>query len=130
MKKGFIYFIFLVYLLISCDEGWIDKPKKLIPEDKMIEILVDIHLSNSLYATRSFTEIDSVKLSSKDYYYSVLELHNVTDTVFEKSLLYYANFAKDYEKMYAKVTDKLNLMKQEYSNENDEPVNIGNAPRH
>ena len=129
MKKVYLYLILFVFVGFSCGEKWIEKPKKLIPEEEMIEILVDIHIANSIFTSRSYTVLDSVKLTSRDFYYSTLHTHQVSDTLFEKSLLYYASYAKDYERMYAKVSDKIKLMKQEFSDEEGLPVNIGNRPK-
>lgn len=126
MKKLSIYLIFLFLIPISCGEKWIEKPDKLITEKTMIDMLVDLHVANSMLTTRQYKNADSLKFESKDFYYSMLNKYEVADTLFEKSLLYYASYSKDYEKMYAKVLDKLNLMEQEYLRIEDEPVDIGN----
>ena len=128
MKKLPIYLVLLVLVAYSCGEKWIEKPENLIPEKKMVDILVDIHIGDAIFSTRYITSIDSLELSYKDFYYSALQNHGVSDTLFEKSLLYYVHYSKDYEKMYAKVFDKLSLMEQEFSKEENTPVDIGNKP--
>lgn len=129
MKKVYLHLILLAFVAYSCGEKWIEKPKNLLSEKDMVEILVDIHISNSMFNSRGYSPNDSIKLTSRDFYYSTLRSHEVSDTLFEKSLLYYASYAKQYERMYAKVSDKLKLMNQEYSVEENLPVNIGNRSR-
>jgi hypothetical protein len=107
-------FLFCIVLIVSCDEPPIPKPEQLVSEKKMIDMLVDIHLAEAMFGQLRY-DSDYSKLTSADYYYSVLEKHNMPDSIFEKSLVYYASEPRDFEKMYQKVLDKLNIMEQELS---------------
>ncbi len=113
-------------MLTACGEKWIEKPKNLIPQKKMVDMLADMHIANSMYLMKEYPNSDSLNFKSQDFYYSVLNKHEVTDTLFEKSLLYYMHYSKDYEKIYSKVLDKLSSMEQEYSIKEGQPVDIGN----
>lgn len=92
----------------------------------MINILVDIHLAEATFQNRRNTVQDIISFKSEDYYYSILRKHNVPDSTFEKSLLYYASVPKDFEKIYSKVLDKLHLLEQQYIEKENQPVDIGN----
>ncbi len=122
----FRFLIFLLLLFSGCDKTVYKKPKNLIPEKKMIDILVDVHLAEAMFQNRQFKEEDIKKLKSEDYYYSVLKKHSVADSTFEKSLVYYGGFPKELEKMYSKVLDKLHLMEQKYIEKGNQPVDVGN----
>ncbi len=122
----FRYLILLLLIFPGCDKPVYPKPKNLVPEQKMIDILVDVHLAEAMFQNRQFKEDDLKKLKTEDYYYSVLKKHNVVDSTFEKSLVYYGGYPKDFERMYSKVLDKLHLMEQKYIEKGNQPVNVGN----
>ena len=102
-------------LFFSCSKPPVEKPEKLIHADKMIDMLVDVHLAESAFNTRRSQDSLVMKSSSVDFYYSVLEKYHVADSVFEKSLVFYASQPRKFEKMYRKVMNKLNEMEHEYS---------------
>lgn len=122
------YLLLLVPLMMafhSCDEPVVDKPKNLVSRDQMINILTDIHLAEAIYQTRRFSSDRIMQLTDNDFYYSVLKKHNVPDSTFELSLIYYTSMPKEYEKIYSRVLNKLNEMEQKFENKEMQPVDIG-----
>ncbi|WP_297088694.1 DUF4296 domain-containing protein [uncultured Draconibacterium sp.] len=119
MKKAFLILFALVFAFIACEEEVITKPEHLLKEKRMIEMLVDVHLAEATYTQFRY---DSIMLnnSSENFYYSVLDKHAVTDSVFEQSLVYYASKPKDFEKMYRKVMSRLSEIEQERSGRKEE----------
>jgi hypothetical protein len=113
MKKTVIILAFLV-TAFACDHEVIEKPKHLVKEKQMINMLVDIHLAE---ATFNHRRNDSIvrKSSSVNFYYSVLEKYEVPDSVFERSFVYYASNPKNFEKMYREVMNKLSETEQGFS---------------
>ena len=89
-------------------------------------MLVDIHLAEALFQNRQYKPEEVIHLKSEEYYYSVLKKYGVADSTFEESLVYYGSLPKDFEKMYAKVLDKLHLLEQKYNPMENKPVDIGN----
>lgn len=114
MKKTVIILAFLVTAIVACDREVIEKPKHLIKEKQMINMLVDIHLAE---ATFNHRRNDSIvrKSSSVNFYYSVLEKYEVPDSVFDRSFVYYASNPKNFEKMYREVMNKLSETEQGFS---------------
>jgi peptide subunit release factor RF-3 len=100
--------------VIACDNEMIEKPKHLVSEKKMIEMLYDIHLAE---ATFNQMRGDSVvrNSSSANFYYSVLAKYGIADSIFEKSFVYYASTPKNFEKMYREVMNRLSETEQEFS---------------
>jgi hypothetical protein len=113
MKKTVIILAFLV-TAFACDREVIEKPKHLVREKQMINMLVDIHLAE---ATFNHRRNDSIvrKSSSVNFYYSSLEKYEVPDSVFERSFVYYASNPKNFEKMYREVMNKLSETEQGFS---------------
>jgi hypothetical protein len=65
--------VFLLgWILTSCEKPIVEKPKDLVSKDKMIDMLTDIHISESMYQTRRDTSQDMRKITVADLYYSVL----------------------------------------------------------
>lgn len=106
-KIGALLVIALVWGMTSCYTTSVPKPEKLIDKDKFIEIMVDMYLVQGINNTT--VPVDSVKtVTSTDLYFSVLGKHEVADSVFVRSLIYYSSFPKEYEKMHAKMMNILN----------------------
>ncbi len=114
MKKALFILTFIVTTFVSCDKPVIEKPRHLVKEKQMINMLVDIHLAE---ATFNHMRYDSIirNSTSANFYYSVLEKYEVADSVFEKSFVYYASNPRNFEKMYRQVMNKLSETEQGFS---------------
>lgn len=108
----------------SCEKPVVEKPKDLVSKDKMIDMLTDIHISESMYQTRRYTSQDMRKITEADLYYSILKKYDVADSTFERSLIYYSSLPKEYERIYSRVLNKLNEMEQEINKQKNQPVDI------
>lgn len=119
MKKLIVIFCILTLVFVACDKLPIEKPKDLISEKQMIQMLVDIHIAE---ATFNHMRYDSLvrKSSSANFYYSVLNKYEVQDSVFEKSFVFYSSTPKHFEEMYKDVMNKLSEIEQEYSGRKNE----------
>lgn len=119
MKKLLIIFLVSVFAFVACEDPIVPKPKNLIKEKQMIEMLVDIHMAEATFAKFRHDSIMKNN-SSANFYYSVLDKYEVPDSVFEKSFVFYASVPRDFEKMYRKVMNKLSQVEQEYSGRKEE----------
>src|SRR5512135_1223958 len=116
--------ILLLLFVTSCEEETTVRPAHLISRDKMVGILVDIHLTDAAYRTRHFSSEQVKQFSESDFYYSVLRKHRIADSVFESSLIYYCSKPKEFEKIYTRVINKLTEMEQEETKKTQKPVNL------
>lgn len=125
MKSRVIILSILVFAFVSCEKTAIEKPRHLIKEKQMINMLVDIHLAE---ATFNHLRNDSIvrKSSSENFYYSVLAKYEVPDSVFEKSFVYYASNPKNFEKMYREVMNKLSETEQSFSGRKNDILEFEN----
>jgi len=124
MRNIIIILLFILVAFVSCEEPPAEKPKHLIKENQMIDMMVDVHLAQSLFTIRHNQDSLLKNTTATDFYYSVLNKYNVPDSVFEKSFVYYASSPKKFEKMYRKVMNKLNEMQQEYSDRPKEQIEL------
>lgn len=125
MRIRYLLLILCVLTFFSCDETWIEKPKGLVKEDQMVDILIDLHISNSLYENGQYENGQYLNYSSSDFYYSVLQKHQVVDSVFEKSFIYYSSYPEKLEEIYSKVLDKVNQMNTELLESINQPLDLG-----
>jgi len=127
MIKTLKYFL-LVALVISCKNNNIEKPKKpdnLISTDKMIEVIYDISLINSVKGVNKKI-IEHKGISPEDYIY---KRHDIDSLQFALSNEYYAYNLKTYEAIYYNVKEKLEEDKNKFENlkvEDQKEQNIKN----
>ncbi|WP_186756246.1 DUF4296 domain-containing protein [Echinicola salinicaeni] len=109
MKKIIIFIIALSGLLSCSKEG---QPDYLLSEDKMVEIMVDIHLAEGM-ASSLPVSYDSSKKLYPLFESRVFENHQVIDTVYMESLEYYLRDTEKMEELYGRVIDSLNVKEKE-----------------
>ena len=108
VKYGIIFFFFIG---LSCqDVRYMDKPKNLIPEDKMVDILTEMALVN---AARNYNKIllEQTGIKPDQYIYDKFEIDSVQ---FEKSNAYYTEKYDDYQRVFDKVKDSLLSLKTHF----------------
>ena len=86
----------------------------------MVDILVDVHLAEASFNSRRHRDSIVGNSSSVNFYYAVLQKHGMQDSIFEKSLLFYASQPRRFEKMYRKIMNQLTEKEQEYSGRKSE----------
>ncbi|MHA7131988.1 DUF4296 domain-containing protein [Algoriphagus namhaensis] len=103
MKK-LLPIIFLLIVSFSCAEK--EKPEFVISEDKLVSVLVDIHIAEGISSSLPIPYDSSMVMYSlleKDLF----EKHEVSDSVFTESLIYYLRFPEVMDEVYARVVDSL-----------------------
>ena len=104
-----VIFLLLMISAAACKEKGYPKPKELISEKEMVDVLCDIHLAEALANRTRYKTIDSIKMESKDLYQAALDKHGLNDSILAMSVIYYSARPKVYEKIYTKVVEQLNL---------------------
>lgn len=110
MKK-IIGFLAILLLSFSCeDKNTPERPKDLISEDKMVDILIDLSLISSAKGLNKKV-IENNGITPDRY---VFEKHNIDSVQFSQSNAYYAYFLDDYTNIYERVKDSLEKLKIKY----------------
>lgn len=112
MQKHILIVVILLFIFCSCEKKVVEKPKNLVPREKMIDMIVDLHVGDAVFQSRRYANEPIKKYSDTDLYHSILKKYDVADTIFEKSLIYYASLPKEFEKMYSKALSKLNAQEE------------------
>lgn len=97
------------------------EPKNAIKRDKYIDVLVDVHIAEAMYADRFRYKYDSVQSSA--LYLSVLEKYNVTEDQMLLTALYYSRNQREYKKVFTEVLDKISI-KLDEENKIEEPLQV------
>lgn len=105
--KNFLVIIGSCLLMISCNSKAVEKPKNLISEDVMVDILYDLHVFNSI-KLNAISNANQDNRSPADYIYQKYE---VDSAQFASSDRYYAADIEEYEKLYQRVTSKITVEK-------------------
>jgi len=114
MKKLLIIILGLVFF--SCSNQT-KVPEYVIPKDDMIDIILDIHLTDGLF-TISKIRKEITSADSLNYYDEVFRNYGYTRADFDTSVYYYSKNINEYDKIYEEVLNRLNEMDTELRKEN------------
>ncbi len=110
LKKWFL-FVSIAMLAVSCDSIFTSKPAGTLNEDEMINILVDIHL------TEATLRISNDSLSRKNdttdqriRFAHVFRKHDINPDDFNKSMDYYLEHIELLDNIYKEVINRLTEM--------------------
>lgn len=101
------YYFFFLLILFSCSET---KTERIIPEDKMVNILVDIHLTEGKVNGIHLGSVDSSLIVYNYFEKQVFKKYQVDSTSFNKCLNSYLREPTELKKLYLKVTKKINAI--------------------
>ncbi len=101
-KKSVIFLLAILSLLCACNSS----DKAVIPEQEMVDLLIDIHKSEAVMA------LNYNKFSNEDAKRPVREAvfmrHHTSQAEFDSALVWYGNHLEDYMEIYQQVLDRLN----------------------
>lgn len=76
----------------------------------MVEVLVDIHITETLVQQMPFSN-DSLNVLYKLFEKDIFLKHEVSDSLFTQSMIYYLRDAAEMEQIYSRVYDSLEVRK-------------------
>ena len=103
MRRLLVLF-FLLNFFAACN--WKSAPDGVIAEDRMVNLLVDMHLADAYTATL----VDTPQIISA--YKSVYKTNETDSLTFRKSLEYYTRDPQQLQDIYARVNEKLATMQK------------------
>jgi len=101
MRRLLVLFFLLIFFAACNRNGASDG---IIPEDEMVDVLVDMHLADAYTATL----IDTPKIV--EIYKTVYKHHGIDSLSFRKSLEFYTKEPKVLKEMYKEVNEKITAL--------------------
>lgn len=110
LLKPQLIFLCLGVFFIGCQNiQYPDKPKDLIPEDKMVEVLIDVHFFNAAKSVNRLP-LQQTGMTPNQFIY---EKHNIDSIQYEESNAFYGANLDAYERIHTRVKDYLERQKTE-----------------
>ncbi|WP_010522778.1 DUF4296 domain-containing protein [Aquimarina agarivorans] len=107
MKK--LISIVAIWTLVSCQSvEQFPVPEKLLSEDLMVTMLVDMTLLNAMKSV-SRKELEESGIYPKEF---MCAKYDINSDVFKENTKYYSNDLKNYEKLFQRVADSLEIRTQ------------------
>lgn len=104
--KGLVRILLLVLIVASCGKG---HGGYLIPENKLVKILADVHLADAMTYNVRLRYVMS-RRDSVSYYAPILNKYGVTRKQFDSTIAWYSANPEKYDAVYEKVLDRMNRM--------------------
>lgn len=108
--------VLILLFFLSCSEKL---PKGILPKDKMVNLLTDIHVIDG-YSMTLMPDSGALKLSS--LYQSAFKKYNTDSVQFRKSLEYYTRHPEAIDSMYKAVNRQLDRLEAEENKRLDEEM--------
>jgi hypothetical protein len=105
VKKIFTYLLLTLFLACTREK----QPQGVLSEDKMVEILTDIHLAEGIVSSFPI-HFDSSRVLYPYLENEVFEKHAISDSVFRASLEYYMRDLRVMDRIYARTIDSLHVI--------------------
>jgi hypothetical protein len=108
-KYHILYVLVLIFMLAGCK---VRRPKEVIPESQMENLLYDYHIAKALGDNLPHTENYKKAL----YIEYVFRKHNTTEAAFDSSMVWYTRHADVLSKIYERVSKRLKAEQNELDN--------------
>jgi hypothetical protein len=107
--KRLLLIVTVILFFSSCH---IFQKKYIIPEKKLIKVLVDIHLADAIAMVVTYSDPANVP-DSAQVYSSLFKKHHITQAQFDSTMAYYAHKPEKLVKIYTAVNTILNKRESE-----------------
>lgn len=113
-----LFFIGSLLILWGCSPVEPPKPENLIPQDKFVEILEDIHIGDAILSNLQ-RHNRKEKIIARHYYNSIYEKHDITREQFDQSMAYYAAQPEQLDGIHSQVVKNITEKKERLSEKNE-----------
>lgn len=102
----------LISWLTGCQNTVVETPKNLIPQEKMAQILTEIHLAEARVTKLNRVSQDSNALIYKRLEKQIFRKFKVDTAAYSKSYTYYSSDPEQLAEIYKQVTEELERRKK------------------
>lgn len=92
---------------MACQDPGDERPDKLIPADKMADILTEVHLAESRVSRLGLRSVDSSNVVYKHLEKGIYQKFGVDTAAYNRSYIYYSSHPREMEAVYKRVVENL-----------------------
>ena len=96
-------------MIASCGDKLKNVPDNIVEENKLVSLLVDIHLTDAMLTKEKKPHTEKYETAIK-MYPSVLLKHNINRAIFDSTIRYYVKFPDKFAKIYDDVLRELSIL--------------------
>jgi len=82
-------------------------PEEILSQNEFASILKEVHLAEGGFELQKTNGKEGAQNALPNSYQTIFSSHNIDETIFQKTLEYYANHPGELEGIYAKVLEEL-----------------------
>lgn len=97
----------ILWLVAACTAPEDQRPDNLIDEERMANILTEVHIAESRVSRLNLRSTDSSSIVYKHLESQIFKKFDVDTATYRKSYIFYSSHPADMEAIYKKVTEKL-----------------------
>ncbi|MGB3073715.1 MAG: DUF4296 domain-containing protein [Chitinophagales bacterium] len=101
--------LFIVFIYCACASEIEKAPEGILSKDKMIAVLLDVHIAESSVNSRGMTN-QQLNQNVAAKYEDVMKKNGTTFDTFKKSFDYYLHHPEQYEEIYLEIVNKLTAL--------------------
>ncbi|WP_338874525.1 DUF4296 domain-containing protein [Spirosoma sp. SC4-14] len=94
-------------MLPGCQAQQDERPDNLIPEDRMADILTEVHKAETKVSRLGLRSLDSSNIAYKHLERQIFVKFKVDTAAYTKSYVYYSSHPREMESIYKQVVEKL-----------------------
>lgn len=102
----YLFPILCVVFLVACQQGAKQPPSYLVSEEKMVDIMVDMHLVETAHNLK-LMGTDSTYTEYLEKFNAIYPTHGVTKADYDSSLMYYTSSTDQMPAIYDKILEEL-----------------------
>lgn len=96
-----------VWIGQACSATDDSRPKNLIPQERMAEILTEVHMAEARVGRLGIATIDSSNIIYRRLEKGILKKYQVDTSAYTRSYVYYSSHPDEMEAIYKQVVDNL-----------------------
>ncbi len=104
LKQSFLFAI--IISILSCTENKNVPNTYIIPEEKMIEILKDFHITDAASKQGVISNNRNNYIRNQQYL-SILSKHEIEKARFDSTIIYYSERPEDFKKLYDRLENEM-----------------------
>ena len=96
-------FLIVLSFLLACTSPKERIPEGILSQNEFANILKEVHLAEGGFELQKTNGKEDAQNALSNSYQTIFSSHNIDETIFQKTLEYYANHPSELEEIYADV---------------------------